>query len=601
MWTSDKRFGFSNMHKLTENFEHSIDAHADNLAATLKNVSALKQDVYKRDGKPIKGQKYITTDSDHQKIFDELINMGYKKTKGYDSSPNTWTKHKNHEEMFINTDSMHHPSGISAYIRQEHGGKTQVVFNDNKLKEEHMLENYSEMSDKDLEDVINYHKSQRNKHAGTNEIAYDHHSKIVKKARDEQQNRLNQIYKEDIDQLDEISDETKRKWLDKAVQKSHDDWRKDPSDEWIQKWTTSKGKVKPSYYKSDEFKAIDAKIKARRNTIQNVSKDVSGKKHFSDMKDNEPYNAAEWHKGKRYVTDFNEDCGCKIGEKIHLGFGAKGGTGFIGTVTKLDGDTVHIKNDKGKMYKGPLSYVSKLDESEQLDEISKETLGSYIRKSVDDIGNKSSKIAKDTEDTLNSKDWDEMKEKTSALKRAMHKVANRKIGVDRATRALTNESYKLSKDQIIIPHTNNEEEFAKEYVKAHKGNYKTDPSDADNKHNEKFYSKYDKKIKSTGFGGSGVEHFTNKQTGEKFSVTKTLNGKSFYGTDYHIKKLEESALLETSVEKDLQDHEPRIVHGFRGVKSKPFSKKFKSQDHMEKWLDSDDGQNCEIHTIQKDH
>jgi hypothetical protein len=334
--------------------------------------------------------------------------------------------------------------------------------------------------------------------------------------------------------------------------------------------------VKPSYYKSDEFKALDTKIKARRNTIQNVSKDVSGKKHFSDMKDNEPYNASEWHKGKRYVTDFNEDCGCKIGDKIHLGFGARGGAGFKGVVTKLDGDNVHIKSDNGKMYKGPLSYVSKLDESEQLDEISKSTLGSYIRKSVDDIGTRSSKISKDTEDALNSKDWDEMKEKTSALKRAMHKVANRKIGVDRATRALTNENlqegFKISKDQDVFPHSSSEETFAKEYTNAHKGEYKTDPSEKDNKNFETFYNKYSSKTLSTGFGGSKTKQYKDKKTSETFNVKISPNGKTFYGNTHYIKKLEESTLLETYIEKDLEDHEPRIVHGFRGIKSKPFSK-----------------------------
>jgi hypothetical protein len=48
----------------------------------------------------------------------------------------------------------------------------------------------------------------------------------------------------------------------------------------------------------------------------------------------------------------------KVGDKIHLGFGAKGGTGFKGTVTKIAGNMVHIKNDDGKEYKGPMKFVT---------------------------------------------------------------------------------------------------------------------------------------------------------------------------------------------------------------------------------------------------
>lgn len=58
-------------------------------------------------------------------------------------------------------------------------------------------------------------------------------------------------------------------------------------------------------------------------------------------------------------------------------------------------------------------------------------------------------------------------------------------------------------------------------------------------------------------------------------------------------------LKEARVEKDLQDHEPRVVHGYKGMKQRPFSKKFKSQEHMEKWLDSDSSADHEIHTIEK--
>ena len=53
-----------------------------------------------------------------------------------------------------------------------------------------------------------------------------------------------------------------------------------------------------------------------------------------------------------------------VGQKVHLGFGARGGAGFYGTITKLSGASVEIKNPQGKTYKGPTSYLSKGDDDD---------------------------------------------------------------------------------------------------------------------------------------------------------------------------------------------------------------------------------------------
>jgi hypothetical protein len=71
----------------------------------------------------------------------------------------------------------------------------------------------------------------------------------------------------------------------------------------------------------------------------------------------------------------------KLGDRVHLGFGAKGGAGFKGTLTAIDPEakTVLVKSDEKaysasgkdmghKVYKGPMKYVSKLDEETGLDE-----------------------------------------------------------------------------------------------------------------------------------------------------------------------------------------------------------------------------------------
>ena len=72
----------------------------------------------------------------------------------------------------------------------------------------------------------------------------------------------------------------------------------------------------------------------------------------------------------------------KIGDRVHLGFGSKGGAGFTGNVTKFEGDSVHVKTSSGKTYKGPIRYLSKLSEEiEEVNEISQKTIASYQDKS----------------------------------------------------------------------------------------------------------------------------------------------------------------------------------------------------------------------------
>ena len=68
-----------------------------------------------------------------------------------------------------------------------------------------------------------------------------------------------------------------------------------------------------------------------------------------------------------YNEEVDLDEGIKVGDNVHLGFGAKGGTGFKGKVIKIDSNNVHIKNPEGKEYKGPMKFVTK-------EEVEKETI-----------------------------------------------------------------------------------------------------------------------------------------------------------------------------------------------------------------------------------
>jgi len=57
----------------------------------------------------------------------------------------------------------------------------------------------------------------------------------------------------------------------------------------------------------------------------------------------------------------------KVGDTVHLGHGTRGGTGVVGRVIKIQGNMVHIKNDKGDTFKGPMNRVS-VKESTELEE-----------------------------------------------------------------------------------------------------------------------------------------------------------------------------------------------------------------------------------------
>ena len=112
-----------------------LNKHISTFSSGVKS-SAAKQSTYKKDGKPIHNMKHVETDSDHQKVFDHLKKMGFKKTGGYDSKPNEFDMHHNRDEMTSKSDPVHHSSGVSAHVEKEHGGKTKVHFTHRSMKEE---------------------------------------------------------------------------------------------------------------------------------------------------------------------------------------------------------------------------------------------------------------------------------------------------------------------------------------------------------------------------------------------------------------------------------------------------------------------------------
>jgi len=113
----------------------NLNKHISDFAKSIKS-SAAKQSIYKKDGKPVLNMKHVETDSGHQEVFDHLKKMGYKKTSGYDPKPNGFEIVHNRDTMTSRSEPVQHPSGVSAYVEKEHGGKTKVHFAHREMKKE---------------------------------------------------------------------------------------------------------------------------------------------------------------------------------------------------------------------------------------------------------------------------------------------------------------------------------------------------------------------------------------------------------------------------------------------------------------------------------
>jgi len=87
--------------------------------------------------------------------------------------------------------------------------------------------------------------------------------------------------------------------------------------------------------------------KARKKVVDNLSR-IDGNHSEADLRKR----AKGLLKAKGKLGE------AKVGDTVHLGHATKGGSGVKGKVVKIDGKNVHIKNDKGAMFKGPMDRVT---------------------------------------------------------------------------------------------------------------------------------------------------------------------------------------------------------------------------------------------------
>lgn len=79
--------------------------------------------------------------------------------------------------------------------------------------------------------------------------------------------------------------------------------------------------------------------------------------------------------------------------------------------------------------------------------------------------------------------------------------------------------------------------------------------------------------------------------GEVFTDSNKLKSlwKDFPNVDYNLN--------ESSYEKDLDPKKKIVVKGVKGMKSKPFTKKFKNMGAFDKWMDTDEAGDYEVHQV----
>jgi hypothetical protein len=101
--------------------------------------------------------------------------------------------------------------------------------------------------------------------------------------------------------------------------------------------------------------------------------------------------------------------------------------------------------------------------------------------------------------------------------------------------------------------------------------------------------------------GNNVFVMIDKEDGDKNRIA-VPGGKDMMASEIaewleeYLKK-NPKALTESSYEKDLDPKKKIVVKGVKGMKSKPFTKKFRNMDAFDKWQDTDEAGDYEIHQV----
>lgn len=126
---------------------------------------------------------------------------------------------------------------------------------------------------------------------------------------------------------------------------------------------------------------------------------------------------------------------------------------------------------------------------------------------------------------------------------------------------------KLSKVHIVHHHDHPAaKEFAKNYTEGMKRDHREGgPTEKDEKASDKFHSRYSTAYVKHGFAGSGTTIYHDHKTGAKWRVDRHPNGKTFYGTDHiishHVGDIHESVESDYSFTED----EDKVIRSLAGA------------------------------------
>ena len=226
-----------------------------------------------------------------------------------------------------------------------------------------------------------------------------------------------------------------------------------------------------------------------------------------------------------------------------------------------NGGTWASKNkDRGGNYEQPKIYASamKKEEVEDLEELSRATIGRYSMKAKSIADNEGGKDRTKGRELAGRKRWG------GTMK-----------GVEKARVPSTNEevnhleegTLKLSKVHIVHHHDHPAaKEFAKNYTAGMKGDHREGgPSEADEKSSNKFHERYHGVRTREGFAGGGTYVYHDRKTGGKWKVDRVPNGKTFYGTDHIISH--HTGGLHEDVDQDIYftEEEEMVIRSLAGA------------------------------------
>lgn len=205
------------------------------------------------------------------------------------------------------------------------------------------------------------------------------------------------------------------------------------------------------------------------------------------------------------------------------------------------------------------------EDVDQLDEISDEMKAKYLDKAVQQRYDFFTKGRNDPNPLKRRKPMSYYEK--PEVKKALAKDARRGEIIDKTSKELTGRPHygfqdgnagewwkgkKYSTESVeldeamkldsvnIVHHDEASADFAKKYVKAHKGDHREGgPTAADERAQDQFYTDHGYKHIRHGFGGSGETHYKDGKTGHIYSVKRVANGKGFHGTDHIVRKLNE--------------------------------------------------------------